>query len=814
MNTRVACLAVGLVVTAWSCMPRFVEADPVLENGWDNGFFTPFTSSNAATVVYGDSGWLGGPGALPITLSQIDMGLVAFDSPTAGTTDITVTFNDGDPSGLVFGPGTELYRTTLTAVTLPATEPGEAAGFTLSIPLPSVVTSGNYNNVGWSVSLGNYDYAGSFGFQVSTFSNFSTGFPTNNASFFDGSSWSLFSFGSDQETQSVNFVATITAVPEPIVLDVQVGERSQATFGRPILNSAESVTKTGSGIVTLDAVNGYFGPTLITEGTLALAYDQAGSVIGTIDNSREIQVAPGATFDVTVPTFFSPVQSYFVADGQTLSGGGTVAGAVTAGTGSTFSPGSGVGNLSVTDGVSWFGGGSYDWQLLDATGGAGLETGWDLFTVGGLLNITATAEDPFSLNLWSLAAAETNGNAINFDPSTSAAWTIVTTAGGIAGFSADAFQIATGPTDGTGGFSNDIQGGSWSVAQDGNDLRLLFTPGEPVSDIVITVASGSQTQAQAGYPSIITANSVTKNGTGTLVFDAANAYTGPTAVVAGTLEIRVANAVAASNVTIDTGATLAVTSGVMMRAPSVIVDGGTLTGDDLEVDGSTGISALAINAGTLAGTPAVTISSGGQMSLVQDARVTVTIGSLAVDQALGGGRLDLGAGGVTIAAGGITAAEVRADIIAGRNGGAWSGTAGITSSAAAASGGTRAVGYVVAGDGFATVSFAAPGDSNLNGQVDVFDLVAINSTGKYGTGTASVWSQGDFNYDGVTNVFDLVSVNSAGAYGQGNYFPASPTVAVGITSVPEPGLLLPLTALGFSLASWRRRPWGCGRPVG
>ena len=115
---------------------------------------------------------------------------------------------------------------------------------------------------------------------------------------------------------------------------------------------------------------------------------------------------------------------------------------------------------------------------------------------------------------------------------------------------------------------------------------------------------------------------------------------------------------------------------------------------------------------------------------------------------------------------------MRADIIAGRNGGAWSGTAGITSSAAAASGGTRAVGYVVAGDGFATVSFAAPGDSNLNGQVDVFDLVAINSTGKYGTGTASVWSQGDFNYDGVTNVFDLVSVNSAGAYGQGNYFPA------------------------------------------
>ena len=103
------------------------------------------------------------------------------------------------------------------------------------------------------------------------------------------------------------------------------------------------------------------------------------------------------------------------------------------------------------------------------------------------------------------------------------------------------------------------------------------------------------------------------------------------------------------------------------------------------------------------------------MSLVQDARVTVCVGGLSVDQAVGGGRLDLGAGQVSIAAGGITAADLRADIIAGRNGGAWNGTTGITSSTAAASGGTRAVGYVVAGDGSARVSFAAPGDVDLNG---------------------------------------------------------------------------------------------------
>ena len=114
------------------------------------------------------------------------------------------------------------------------------------------------------------------------------------------------------------------------------------------------------------------------------------------------------------------------------------------------------------------------------------------------------------------------------------------------------------------------------------------------------------------------------------------------------------------------------------------------------------------------------------------------------------------------------------------------------------------MGYVVAGDGSARVSFAAPGDTGLNGTVDVFDLVSVNSAGRYGTGTAAVWSQGDFNYDGVTNVFDLVSINTAGAYGQGSYFPAAPSAgSLGSpAAVPEPGTLglvalAAAAALGF-----------------
>jgi len=250
-----------------------------------------------------------------------------------------------------------------------------------------------------------------------------------------------------------------------------------------------------------------------------------------------------------------------------------------------------------------------------------------------------------------------------------------------------------------------------------------------------------------------------------------------------------------------------------MRSPAVIVDGGTLSGGALAVSATTGIESLVINAGTIAGSPEVAVGPGGQLSLPQDARVTLAIGGLSVDQAGGGGRLDLGAGQISIAAGGITPVELRADLIAGRNGGGWNGTAGIMSSTAAASGGTRAVGYVVAGDGGVTVSFAAAGDVDLNGQVNVFDLVNINSSGTYGSGTASVWSQGDFNYDGVTNVFDLVGINTAAVYGQGNYFPAIPTVAGVVTAVPEPACLLPLVAVGSIAAGWRSRPGRSGRWV-
>jgi hypothetical protein len=97
----------------------------------------------------------------------------------------------------------------------------------------------------------------------------------------------------------------------------------------------------------------------------------------------------------------------------------------------------------------------------------------------------------------------------------------------------------------------------------------------------------------------------------------------------------------------------------------------------------------------------------------------------------------------------------------------------------------------VAGDGSARVSFAAPGDTDLSGQVNIIDLVGIDAARKFGSGLPADWSQGDFNYDGVTNVLDLIAIDTAGVYGEGNYFP--PATSAGelgvVAAVPEPGSL-------------------------
>lgn len=204
MNVRSTALTASLAVAVTSV----AHAQVVFEAIADNGYFTPFTPINAETVTYGDGGWIGSGSDDPVALGSIKLGLAFFNSTAPGSTDIVLTINDGDPSGLVFGTGAELYSVTLRGIPLPNTGADNALFGTLTIPLPGVMTMGGFNDVGWSVSLENYAYDGNFGFQVSSCAGQLVGFYTNNASFNDGIEWSLFAFGKGCSGVA-NFVATI-----------------------------------------------------------------------------------------------------------------------------------------------------------------------------------------------------------------------------------------------------------------------------------------------------------------------------------------------------------------------------------------------------------------------------------------------------------------------------------------------------------------------------------------------------------------------------------------------------------------------------
>ena len=344
-------------------------------------------------------------------------------------------------------------------------------------------------------------------------------------------------------------------------------------------------------------------------------------------------------------------------------------------------------------------------------------------------------------------------------------------------------------------------------ATTGDVFRIV--PARPDGPLIDVASGVSLTQAAAGYPVIRGGFAVVKTGLGEVVFDAANAFTGPTTVAAGTLSVANPLALAGSVVSVPSGGTLAIGAGVAMRSPAVRLEGGRLAASSLGIGEADGIASLSIGSGTLAGAPTVSITEGGRLSLATDRRVQIGVASLSLAEAAGGGRIDLGAGQLVVAPGGITTAALRADILAGRNGGDWSGATGISSSLAVGTGGARAVGYAVAPDGAVRVSFAAPGDVDLDGSADVFDLVGINAAATYGTGGASDWSRGDFNYDGVTNVFDLVMAGGAGVYGGGGYLPAAAS-GTAAAVVPEPRRFLPLVAVAAAIlrAAGRRQPRG------
>jgi myo-inositol-hexaphosphate 3-phosphohydrolase len=155
------------------------------------------------------------------------------------------------------------------------------------------------------------------------------------------------------------------------------------------------------------------------------------------------------------------------------------------------------------------------------------------------------------------------------------------------------------------------------------------------------------------------------------------------------------------------------------------------------------------------------------------------------------GLLDLGAGAILIRSGSL--AEVMAEVVRGRHGGAWDGQAGITSSAAALDA-ALAVGLAEEADGI-HLAVTLLGDADLSGRVDFLDYLLLKSHLGRGEGN---WSGGDFDYDGDVDRLDFLAL----VENFGRTFGAAPPSA----AVPEPTSLVLLSMGLLVLAGGRRRP--------
>jgi len=224
------------------------------------------------------------------------------------------------------------------------------------------------------------------------------------------------------------------------------------TFNGPISGSG-TLHQAGAGTLTLTAASSYTGNTTISAGTLALASSAS------IASSARITIGSGARLDTS-----ALAGGLTLASGQRLTGTGTVAGRLTAGSGSTIAPGNSPGTLIFADGLALANGSILDLELGTTS---------DLLRVtGGTLTGSASAGG-IRLNLT---------NAGGFGAGT---YTLID----FTGATPSSFDLS----DFT--FGTTITGYTYSLALVGSTLQLTATP---VTPPVITSQPASTAVAVGG----------------------------------------------------------------------------------------------------------------------------------------------------------------------------------------------------------------------------------------------------------------------------------------------------------------------------
>ncbi|MFC4993147.1 autotransporter-associated beta strand repeat-containing protein [Rubritalea tangerina] len=150
------------------------------------------------------------------------------------------------------------------------------------------------------------------------------------------------------------------------------------------ISGSHGIEKTGAGNLTLSGANTFTGNTLISQGTLTL------SSSGSLNNSALIEVASGASFDVSA--FAST--GYSLTSGQSLAGTGNIVGKILLDDGSMLAPGNSPGTMTFNDALVLSDATilNIDLNGADQTIGSGINdllTGITDFTLDGILNLSS-----------------------------------------------------------------------------------------------------------------------------------------------------------------------------------------------------------------------------------------------------------------------------------------------------------------------------------------------------------------------------------------------------------------------------------------
>lgn len=268
--------------------------------------------------------------------------------------------------------------------------------------------------------------------------------------------------GNSTSTVTANFGATAGT------RTLEVSQNTNSTFSGTLLVGSSSrvlaLKKSGTGTLELTNTNTYDGATTLTGGTLLIS--GSGSINGTSGvtvNGGTLNYSSSVNL-TTALTFTSGTLAGTNFAGKTLS----------IGSGQTISPGSSTGTLS-SNAQTWAAGGTYVWELNNTAGTAG-GTGWDLLSINGGLDITATSSGKFTINVTSLNGSQVSGITPSFNSSLDYSWLIADATSAVTGFDATAFTLnLTGFQNSYSGTWAVALGGSPAIGGDNSQIYLTYT---------------------------------------------------------------------------------------------------------------------------------------------------------------------------------------------------------------------------------------------------------------------------------------------------------------------------------------------------